>query len=418
MVEFDPPTDRFISEGLVEVVVQYLSSECESLVFESAWIITNITYASEPKYTMVVVRANGIFYLCRLLNHPAPEVREQVTWALGNIASEAFFLRDRILGYGTMALIVRNALNGGSNSMIKNCAWTLVNLCRGKPSPPWANVSHALMLLPYLMQSRDIEVQIDSLWTLSYLSQIESKERDTIQEIINTGVCSYVVQFLEHPSFHVRTPALRVVGNIVSATNYQTDYILNLNVLSKFRTLLKCDKVGLQKETCWALSNILAGYDKQIQMVIEGGIIPDLVRIVLSSNDHETQKEAAWALANSTSKATLDQILTLSKLGTLDALCSVLDREDASLVVSVIDGIDCLLAKGKDHMDEFGDNVHIKRIEVVGGLGKILRLQNHANPAISDKASEVIDKYFSQQHSGDDSIVLDQDEIENVVFDI
>lgn len=54
--------------------------------------------------------------------------------------------------------------------MMRNATWTLSNLCRGKPSPPWSLVSAALPALANLIHSNDDEVLTDACWALSYLS--------------------------------------------------------------------------------------------------------------------------------------------------------------------------------------------------------------------------------------------------------
>ncbi len=63
--------------------------------------------------------------------------------------------------------------------------------------------------------------------------------------------------------------ALRVVGNITTGTDSQTQQIIDEGGLIKLKTLLKHDQAVMQKETCWALSNITAGTidQKQVLMV-------------------------------------------------------------------------------------------------------------------------------------------------------
>lgn len=55
------------------------------------------------------------------------------------------------------------------------------------------------------------------------------------------------------------------------------------------------------------MSNITAGNQQQVQMVIDAGLIPQLIAVLISG-DFKTQKEAAWAVSNLTVGGTAQQV--------------------------------------------------------------------------------------------------------------
>lgn len=59
----------------------------------------------------------------------------------------------------------------------------------------------------------------------------------------------------------------------------------------------------------WTLSNITAGNQGQIQMVLDAGLIPPMITILAQGN-FKTQKEAAWALSNLTVGGSVQQVST------------------------------------------------------------------------------------------------------------
>lgn len=119
--------------------------------------------------------------------------------------------------------------------MLRNATWTLSNLCRGKPSPPWSLVSAALPALANLIHSTDDEVLTDACWALSYLSDGEASQlhvndtgpNERIQAVINAGVHKQMVELLLNKLYTIQTPALRTVGNIVTG-NIPNQYVLRM----------------------------------------------------------------------------------------------------------------------------------------------------------------------------------------------
>jgi importin subunit alpha-1 len=61
-------------------------------------------------------------------------------------------------------------------------------------------------------------------------------------------------------------PALRSIGEIVSGDDMQTHVAINCGALPHLAELLRHRKRAIRKEACWALSNITAGTQHQIQV--------------------------------------------------------------------------------------------------------------------------------------------------------
>ena len=116
----------------------------ETLQFEAAWALTNI--ASSDR-TEVVVEYQAVPFLVQLMLHTNPEIREQCAWCLGNVAGDGSRLRDVVLHHGAIGPIITNLQNPANLSLLRNCTWTLSNLCRGKPQPPLALLAPALPIL-------------------------------------------------------------------------------------------------------------------------------------------------------------------------------------------------------------------------------------------------------------------------------
>lgn len=71
------------------------------------------------------------------------------------------------------------------------------------------------------------------------------------------------------------------MGNIVTGSDKQTQMVLDSHALDHLPQLLMNPKANIQKEASWMLSNITAGQTGQIQAVIDAGLVPPIVNIML-----------------------------------------------------------------------------------------------------------------------------------------
>lgn len=260
-----------------------------------------------------------------------------------------------------------------------------------------------MSVLSKLINSNDEEVLIDTCWAISYLSD---GPNERIQAVIESGLCSRLVELLGHPASSVQTPALRSVGNIVTGDDSQTQIVINCGALQALLHLLSSPKDPIRKETCWTISNITAGNTAQIQAIIDSGIIEPLVS-VLSNGDPKTKKEACWAICNATSGGLNkpDQIKYLVSAGCIKPLCDILSSMDNKIMLVALDGLDNILKVGDmekvNTMD--GLNPYALMVEECGGVEYIHALQQHENVEIYKKSYQLIDKYFSDDGEEQDT---------------
>lgn len=116
---------------------------------------------------------------------------------------------------------------------------------------------------------------------------------------------------------------------------------------------------------------------------------------MLAGSDFKSQKEAAWAVTNTTTSGKPEQIADLiEKYQILKPYCDLLDAKDPRTVKVVLNGLGNLLLL----TERLGGTEHLcMMIEEFGGLDKLEALQSHENEDIYKKAFAIIDTYFGSE---------------------
>merc|ERR1711879_246193 len=295
-----------------------------------------------------------------------------------------------------MELLLRETGEQVKPSLRRNVVWAISNLCRGKPAPPFEAIIPAIPVLAGLLEATDTNVITDACWALSYISDGDDDRK--IAKVLEAGVCQAAVRLLNHQTSSVQTPALRVIGNIVTGDEIQTQVAISCGCLPALKHMLDHHpKKSIKREVCWTLSNITAGSQQQIQAVLNASIIDSLI-LHMKESEFDVRKEAAWAIANATSSGSPEQITTLVNKGCIPPLCELVQAPDVRVVAVSLEGLENILKNGealKQHNNFVNPFADI--IEKCGGLNRIESLSNHPSVPIYEKARGLVAQYFNAE---------------------
>lgn len=388
--EKNPPIQAVIHTGVVPHLIRLLrDSPVAMLQFECAWALTNIMSGSSEE-TQYVIREGVVPVLLDKVTSREPDVAEQCIWAIGNIAGDGAAPRNVLLEHGVVLKLLEVAAAEQRLTTLRNLAWTVSNVCRGKPKPPFDAVQPFIPLLGYMINSADAEVKTDALWALSYLTDGENFR---IQAVIDANILPRVVEVLKNEAAvpSVVTPALRTVGNVVSGNDAQTEYVLGLGVLPALLRMLDVGgkRKAVVKEIYWTISNITAGNSHQIQAVIDSGLAARIMHELGNRGlADDVRKEAIWTVSNMTSGASRDQIAWMVNNNCVKLFSQLLDefKGPGAAMKELL-----LVIGGFENILNYDAARVIPLLDETGALDVLEGLQRHPNRQVYDEVAKVME---------------------------
>jgi len=405
--ESQPPVAAVLQSGVLQRLVVLLDCGDAKVQFEAAWAITNI---ASTEYTAEVVKANAVPALVRGMANADANLREQSLWCIGNVAGESPEYRDLLLGTpGCLEALLQNLAYPANVGLLRNATWTLSNLCRGKPSPAAAHIAAMLPALAHLANNEDQAVLVDAAWGLSYLTDGEERAIEAV--VATPGVVRRCVELMAHGQpLTVVTPALRIVGNLISGSDRQTQAAVDAGALRAVVPLLSHAKRNIRREACWAISNVAAGTRAQIDHMMT---VPGLVQGVVSSlrtGEWVVRKEACWVVFNVATTGTPEHVRQLVASEVIEPLASMLEAEEPRILVVALDAVAAVM----DAVGKLGEDVSRRvgvMFEEAGALDSLENLQTFADMDVYNKAVAILEKHFSAAEDADDEAGGAADEV-------
>lgn len=194
----------------------------------------------------------------------------------------------------------------------------------------------------------------------------------------------------------LQTLSLRIIGNIATGDANQTQTLIDAGILKILKITICNSKKTIRKETTWILSNIAAGTSRQIETLLEENYLPILLELI-AQDEPEIQSEAIWAICNFTTIEKKELFEVLINQGILEVLCQCLKMKEPKLLVISLEALYNILAFGRRHFIQNGQNMIVKRIEQLGMFEVLENLQYHHTEIIYEKTLNILETYFETE---------------------
>ena len=386
----NPPIQEVIDHGFVPALLTWMQRiDFPKLQVEACWAVTNIASGSHD-HALSLVSKGVVPILHSLLQSKTAEVRDNAIWLIGNLAGDSPQIRDELLHAECLDWVLDCIQHNGTDTDC--CPWAVANLCRGRPKPEFHLVAKAVPYLCSVLLTLDSREELSSvLWAISHLC---AEKNDRVQMILDHNLLPKIRTIVETADFSVQFPALRIVGNIASGREDQTEHVICL--VPFLRSLLHSSNLSIQKETAWICSNIASGSLSQVQSLLNEGILKAFIDLLPGAAE-EIQREMLFGLGNASLMNNPEIQLYLCENGVFPALVHTLKHGSPSLIYAALDVIKALLCTESECE-------HAKftiAFEACGGLEELEGLQFHGNPQVYEKALRLLEKHFETEGEAD-----------------
>jgi len=157
-----------------------------------------------------------------------------------------------------------------------------------------ANHLHALV---EMVKTNDLQVVIEATTAIRKL--LSQDENPPIQEIIDTGVTIWLVEFLkQNESPKLQFEAAWALTNIASGSSQQTLLVIECNAIPAFRDLLFCPNNEVREQAAWALGNIAGDSVECRDYVLSNDVMGPLLQNINELATLTMLRNATWTLSN------------------------------------------------------------------------------------------------------------------------
>ncbi|CAG9318785.1 unnamed protein product [Blepharisma stoltei] len=387
--EQNPPLAEAVTSGVSIVLIELLRTAPLYIKLEAAWCIINLT-CSPPDVADLLIQQGAAQALLENLDSDSLDLVDLCVWAFGNIATNSVKDRNMVIKMKIIDKLLQICERKMTNTLIEDISWVISCLTMHNPPTDPNEFYKFLDYLPIFFEANNNRAIEDSCKTLVFLTNQGS---EWIDKVIKTGLLPKIAELLVSSVASLQFLALKILGNVATGDEEQTDLAINLGLADQIGQVLMPTAVSSVKMEClWAISNILAGTAAQVTLIINKPYFPKIVNLMIDS-DSAMRKEAIWAISNATFCKDPETILSLLQFPVLEYFTEAFELNDIKIYHSVISAIYNILKSGQQRLKN-GKNLAAVKFEELGGVEILEEIFRKHGDAASKKTQRILEEFY------------------------